>query len=69
MFQTHLDVDYAGTPEQYTCFGNRLLYLPNPEIHPVLEHDHIPKAYSVSFYQPIKQKMFIIYLFRHHITV
>ncbi|XP_065173838.1 uncharacterized protein [Atheta coriaria] len=48
--KTHLDVDYAGTPEQYTCFGNRLLYLPNPEIHPVLEHDHIPKAYSAPHY-------------------
>ncbi|XP_017770360.1 PREDICTED: uncharacterized protein LOC108558066 [Nicrophorus vespilloides] len=44
--ESRLDVDYDGSPMNFTCFDNRALYAPNYNVHPILEHEAIPKGYN-----------------------
>ena len=43
-------MDWFHNAENYTCYENKHLYLPQASIHPIHSVEHIPDAYSVSKY-------------------
>ncbi|XP_066245223.1 uncharacterized protein [Euwallacea similis] len=44
--KTNLQIDWNYNVENYTCFDNRTLYLPQVNIHSIQSTEHIPQQYS-----------------------
>lgn len=42
----NLQVDWFNNPENYTCFDNKSLYLPQATVHPIHSVEHIPPEYN-----------------------
>jgi len=47
---SNISIDFDGNPEYITCYEDRRLYYPNPSVHPLLEHEHIPRGYNAMHY-------------------
>lgn len=62
-FQTNLNVDWYMNPENYTCYDDRRLYLPNSAVHPIHSIEHIPEEYVVSVSKNCVQSCRIIWRF------
>lgn len=50
-------------PENYTCYDDRRLYLPNSAVHPIHSIEHIPEEYVVSVSKNCVQSCRIIWRF------